>query len=316
MKFEYDLLDDNEKLVFALRSLYYHNGYKQYKMSKFEDYDLYSKNKDFLISDSLITFTDTNGRLKALKPDVTLSIIKNYKDAEGLRKVCYNETVYRVSKGTGSFRELMQTGIECMGNMGDTEIASVLDLAMESMAMISDKYILEISDLDLLSVFVERASSDPEVRKEILHSIAEKNQHGLMETAAKYELESAPIERLKKLITLYGAAEKVLPAMKKLVQTEKEQQLLTELEEKIGLLSVEKVKDHLILDFSLVNDMKYYNGITFQGFIEGIPDSMLSGGQYNRLMKRMGRKSGAIGFAVYLDALERFQLPDDLFGEV
>ncbi len=33
--------------------------------------------------------------------------------------------------------------------------------------------------------------------------------------------------------------------------------------------------------------------------------SVLSGGQYDRLMRKMGRSAGAIGFAVYLDELER-----------
>ena len=85
----------DEKIVYSLRSLYGKYGYAQYKMNKFEEYDLYVKNKDFLISDSVITFTDTNGRLMALKPDVTLSIIKNSKDIAGMvQKFYYNENKY------------------------------------------------------------------------------------------------------------------------------------------------------------------------------------------------------------------------------
>ena len=72
-----------EKVTFALRDLFSSYGYSRYKMSRFEEYDLYVRNKDFLISDSVITFTDTNGKLMALKPDVTLSIIKNGKDGQG-----------------------------------------------------------------------------------------------------------------------------------------------------------------------------------------------------------------------------------------
>ena len=34
---------------------------------------------------------------------------------------------------------------------------------------------------------------------------------------------------------------------------------------------------------------------------------MLSGGRYDRLLEKFGRKAGAIGFAVYLDALERME---------
>ena len=59
------------------------------------------------------------------------------------------------------------------------------------------------------------------------------------------------------------------------------------------------------VDFSVVNDMKYYNGFAFKGFIEGVPTGILSGGQYDGLMKKMGKTSQAIGFAVYLDELNK-----------
>ena len=67
--------------ILNLRHLYEHHGYVHYKMNKFEEYDLYVTNKDFLSGDSIITFTDTNGKLLALKPDVTLSIVKNFQDS-------------------------------------------------------------------------------------------------------------------------------------------------------------------------------------------------------------------------------------------
>ena len=40
--------------------------------------------------------------------------------------------------------------------------------------------------------------------------------------------------------------------------------------------------------------------------MNGVPAGVLSGGQYDGLMQKMGRTSRAIGFAVYLDLLERF----------
>ena len=49
----------------------------------------------------------------------------------------------------------------------------------------------------------------------------------------------------------------------------------------------------------------------FKGFISGVPDSVLSGGRYDKLMRRMKRKSKAVGFAVYLDTLERVDLHAD-----
>jgi hypothetical protein len=50
--------------------------------------------------------------------------------------------------------------------------------------------------------------------------------------------------------------------------------------------------------------MKYYNGVVFKGFINGVPGSVLSGGRYDKLMARLHDNSKAIGFAVYLDMLE------------
>ena len=66
-----------------------------------------------------------------------------------------------------------------------------------------------------------------------------------------------------------------------------------------------KLKSMLRIDFSVVNDIKYYNGIVFKGFIDGVPTGILSGGQYDKLMKKMGKSDKAIGFAVYLDEIEK-----------
>ena len=86
-------LKNEERAVFRLRELYRRHGYLPYKMSKFEEYDLYVRNKSFLVSDHILTFTDVDGKLMALKPDVTLSILKNCQGGPGLQKVYYHENV-------------------------------------------------------------------------------------------------------------------------------------------------------------------------------------------------------------------------------
>jgi ATP phosphoribosyltransferase regulatory subunit len=122
----------SEQAVQRLRELYRSYGYIQYKMSKFEPYDLYVHNKSFLVSEDILTFTDADGRLMALKPDVTLSIVKNAKEGAGLQKVYYSENVYRTSPMTRGFREIMQTGLECVGEMDLVAMGEVLSLAAEN----------------------------------------------------------------------------------------------------------------------------------------------------------------------------------------
>ncbi len=296
-----NVLNGDEKAAFGLRELYRSYGYHPYKMSKFEEYDLYVRNKDFLVSDNVITFTDTNGRLMALKPDVTLSIIKNGKDLPGTtEKVYYNENVYRISKGTHSYKEIMQAGLECIGHIDPYQILEVLTLAAKSLEQISDDSLLDLSHLGIVSDVLEQSGLSDGGKKAILGFLGEKNLHGALDLCAKEEISAPATEDIKKLITTYGDPETVLQELKQLSAG---QNYLAELETLVNALLKNGI-DRVRIDFSVINDMRYYNGIVFRGFVRGIPTGILSGGQYDKMMKKMGRKSRAIGFAVYLDLLE------------
>ncbi|MBO5223020.1 MAG: ATP phosphoribosyltransferase regulatory subunit [Clostridia bacterium] len=299
----YEVMTYDEKIAFSLRSLYAQNGYNKYRMSKFEEYDLYVKNKDFLVSGNVITFTDTDGRLMALKPDVTLSIIKNSKDNPNeLMKVYYNEHVYRVSKGTHSFKEIMQAGVECLGKVDNGVIASVLDLAKASLNKVSSSCALEISNLGIVEAVLDACGFTKSEKREIVVALGEKNEQLIKEHCLRKELSASLTDTVTKLVSVYGNCDKVLPLLDCFAissECEKEIQSLR------AIIATMKNTDGVIIDFSVTGDMRYYNGISFKGFVEGVPVSVLSGGQYDKLMAKMGRKSGAIGFAVYLDELDR-----------
>lgn len=305
-----------EEIVFALRSLYSKYGYSQYKMNKFEEYDLYVKNKDFLISDSVITFTDTNGKLMALKPDVTLSIVKNSKDIKGyVEKLYYNENVYRVSKGSHSFKEIMQVGLECIGDIDSYCISEVISLAAKSLKEISENAVLSISHLGLLNAILNPLNLSSDLKSQIIKCIEEKNEHELKSLCTQNEIDDNTALLISKLISLYGNAYEVINELKDLDESENYKAAFCEFEKILNLITDENIKAMLQIDFSVVSDAKYYNGIVFKGFIEKIPSSVLSGGQYDSLMKRMNKKSGALGFAVYLDMLDPLKSQIDEFEQ-
>lgn len=296
----------HEQVIFRLRALYNRYGYSQYKMSKFEEYDLYAHNKDFLISDSVITFMDTNGKLMALKPDVTLSIVKNSKDGSAaLQKLYYNENVYRVSKNAHCFKEIMQVGLECLGNIDDYCICEVLTLAAESLRSISDDCILDISHLGLLSQLIDAIGVSSDKKDALLKCIGEKNMHELDAICRQCGVADSHIDILKQAVAASGAPDKVLPKIKALISGITSTEPLEQLMRVIAALEDSSIKDMLRFDFSVVDDIHYYTGIVFKGFIHSLPSSILSGGQYDKLMQKMHRKSGAIGFAVYTDTLDR-----------
>ena len=291
-------LKGEEKVTMALRSLYTSYGYRPYKMSRFEEYDLYAANKDFLVSGNVITFTDTNGKLMALKPDVTLSIVKSVKDIKGaVSRICYDENVFRVSDKSGTFREIMQAGLECIGDIGLLELCEVAVLAQKSLLEISNNSMLTISHLGIIEEILKGISSEQATEK-ALEALSSRNTAALANLAEKYPESATELETLSRLCTLKGTNEEVL---EKLGKMGIDSITIGEIKTILSLLDETKVR----IDFTSVDGLKYYNGIVLRGYVQGVPVPVLSGGQYDKLMKRMGKKSKAIGFAVYLDALER-----------
>ena len=299
-------LDFTEQVTFSLRTLYNRYGYSPYKMSKFEEYDLYARNKDFLISDSVITFTDLNGKLMALKPDVTLSIVKNSADRPtGLQKLYYNENVYRVGKGTRTFREIMQIGLEALGQVDRYCIMEVLMLAAKSLKCISEEAILDVSHLGLLSEFLASIGIRPEETSRVLQYLGEKNLHELSAACRSAGITEENIALLTQLAALSGPVHQVLAQAELLLKGRVNDNLLADYIRILSALADTEIGNALYMDFSVVDDIHYYNGIVFKGFIQGLPTAILSGGQYDKLMTKMGRKDRAIGFALYTDLMER-----------
>ena len=305
MTMDNNMLKSGEQAVFELRALYQRYGYTPFKMSKFEEYDLYVQNKDFLVGDGIITFNDTDGKLLALKPDVTLSIIKNNRDGVE-SKVYYNENVYRISGSTHTFKEIMQTGLERIGNIDIYAMTEVVLLAVKSLEAVSEDYILDLSHLGLLSALVDALCVSESNKKKIIACVSEKNAHGLRELCASIGANTEITEKLAALISAYGKPKTVLPKLRALDAGEKAEEAIKELEIITDALDRVGYADRVNIDFSVVNDMSYYSGVFFRGFVDGIPEGILSGGRYDKLMRKMGRKSDAIGFAVYLNLLERF----------
>lgn len=293
-----------EQLAQKLGGLYGAYGYMAYSMSKFEEYELYLRNKDFLISDRVLTFTDTDGKLMALKPDVTLSIIKNTRDTADLQKLYYRENVYRPGSTQG-FREIMQVGLECMGNVDNYQILEVILLAVQSLQAVSNRCVLDVSHMGLLSGLLDKCGVEDNSKAKVLTAIGSKNAHEVRTLCEACGADSMPLEKLAKLS---GKSAAVMPELAELFA---DAPAFTDFRQLMEALEQTPAADYINIDFSVVNDMRYYNGIAFRGFVEGIPDGILAGGQYDTLMAKMGRKNKAIGFALYPDDLERIAASEE-----
>lgn len=303
MNFE-QCLKNEEKILFNLRYLYTKYGYLPFKMSKFEEYDFYARNKEFLVSDSVITFTDTHGKLLALKPDVTLSIIKNATEEKGAKnKVCYNENVYRVSGSTREYKEIMQAGLECIGDLDLYDMYEVVSLSAKSLALISKDYVLEISHMGILSALLDTVTTNSEFKSLVVDCVKKKSEHELRECCEKFGASEEATEMLTDLIKLYGTPSDVCDKLKKMKVSPEFDLATEELCQLCQLLESTEEYKSIRLDFSIVSDMNYYNGIVLAGYINGVCECVLFGGRYDKLVSKMGKNGGGVGFAIYTDLL-------------
>ncbi len=302
---KYNLRPD-ETATLELRGLYEKYGYKKYKISKFEEYSLYVENRDFFTGDKVLSFTDLDGRLLAMKPDVTLSIINNTRAEKGKsEKIYYIENVYRESKENHSFKEINQMGLEYMGDVTKYSILEVMVLAAESLKTIKEDYLLEISNMNYTMNFLRALQLSESVYLELLNNIRRKNITGISEAAEKAGLKNEVTDMLCRLPFLYGNPEEAVKrALEMALDTTMEEDV-RELEEYCRALREMGLSENIQLDLSMVNDIAYYNGIIFRGYIRDLPGCVLAGGQYDKAMKLFGKEAGAIGFAIYLDELTK-----------
>ncbi len=286
-------------------------GYKKYKMRKFEEYSLYLENKSFLTSEYVITFNDLSGKLLALKPDVTLSIVKNTKATELSReKLYYRESVYRLDSRTHEYKEIDQFGMEILGDIDSTATLEVISLAKETLIQTLKPSSLCISHMGFMSALLDFAAGDNfSLREKLTDCVKMKNTHDMETVFAQFGVTGERKEKFISANCVSGNFETALATLYNLAIPESKNSL-DELSELYTNLKACSLEDGIILDLSIITDTDYYNGIVFQGFVEGVHKNILSGGRYDKLASKFRDGIGAMGFAVYISELALLTKPE------
>ncbi|MDO4315144.1 MAG: ATP phosphoribosyltransferase [Oscillospiraceae bacterium] len=306
MELDLNILKPQERVSLQLRLLYEQAGFRQYHMGRFEEYGLYQENRRFLSSEQVITFTDLDGRLLALKPDVTLSIAKNAQVEPGeCGRFYYVENVYRPSQESHTFKEISQMGLECIGAVDDETTAQAVSLAIRSLALTGRDFVLEISHMGFVTGLFDAVGAPEAIRPRLLTCIRDRNAHELQKCGLEAGLSKQGTDALCRLSGLAGPWERVLEEAEPLALNAAMGAALTELRTLCAALAEQGQTEKLKLDLSLVNDMEYYNGLVVQGYLAGLPRAVLKGGRYDPLAAQFRRGARAVGFALYLDEMDR-----------
>lgn len=309
-----DYMKKDERITLELRELYERYGYTKVTVSDFEEYELYSENRNYLSENNLITFMNTDAQLMALRPDVTLSIVKNTSavQTEIAQKNYYVESVYRYSSENSDYKKIDQLGIECLDGNTDYANAEVLNLALESLSYINKNFIMDISHVGFVSGLLSHFNLEDEVVGNIFKNLHTKNIHDMSNALKDTNLSDEDMDKIISLCSLDGKFKPTIERARKIAINDQMTEALDELEEVYRIISLcgcDIYLDNINLDFSVVNDLDYYNGLIFRGYIENLSRVVLSGGRYDNLLKKLGKMRKGIGFAISLDELDRYFEP-------
>lgn len=291
-------------VISELAALYRQYGYKRYKPSSFEEYSLYQENKDFLISKNVITFSDLSGKLMAMRPDITLSLVKHTDVKDGYTaKRYYNEKVYRQSVGSKNYKEISQIGAEVLGAIDEATVAELTVLICKTLSAISRDYILDLSHTGFTHGLLNEFGLNG---RKVVGLLRAKNLHDFSVLAEKCGFSERQVNAFKVAVAESDCLEETLNNAARAALNCEMELAVDELRNLCGILKKFGLDNKINVNFSAVGNADYYNGIIFNGDINGIPHRVLTGGRYDKLLNKMGKEGGAVGFALYLGEIERY----------
>lgn len=194
-------------------------------------------------------------------------------------------------------------GLECIGAVDDGITAQAVSLAGKSLALAGRDFVLEASHMGFVTGLLDAVGAPEAARPRLLGCIRDRNRHELRAAAEEAGLSRQGADALCRLDALAGDWETVLAQAEPVALNAAMGAALGELRTLCAALESQGQK--LRLDLSLVNNMEYYNGLVLQGYVAGLPRAVLKGGRYDPLAEQFRPGAKAIGFALYLDELDR-----------
>ena len=305
-------MSKKDLVLLNIRKMYDSYGYKKISLPSFEEYDLYNENKDF-IDRNVLTVMSPNGKLLALRPDITLSVAKKVSKDQSLKysKIYYQENTYNLTKYVG-YEEDEQLGIELIGKESTFLDFEIINLAVKSLDIINKKSMIVLSHAGFISSIFENFDLEYEIKEQILDCINRKNSHDIQKILKRNEHISENVKKLiYKIPELSGNLENIEKELLKYEINDNTKKILSELKQLNSLLMKFYKKSKIIFDFSVVKNLNYYNGIILQGYIEDFPNVILTGGRYDKLFEKFGVDTGAVGFAILTDGLKGYYKDTD-----
>lgn len=254
-------------------------------------------------------FTDTDGRLLALRPDVTSAAARAAATLFAERKrplrLCYAAPVFRQQPQSHAEwrRESTQIGCELIGantRMADLEVLAIAAEFLRRLDL-EGSYAITLNDVGIFNGVAERLRLDATSREEMRQLIDVRNAADLERFLAPYT-SAAEAQSFAQLMQLSGKGE-TLELARSVISNDQSRTALDRLEGLWNVIGSLDLTDSFEIDLGDVARLDYYTGLTFKIYVKGAGHRIGSGGRYDGLIASFGKPEPAVGFVVDLDAL-------------
>ncbi len=292
----------------AAMSVFESWSYEEVITPSVDYYDLFEQGMGQAEAQRGFRFTDNDGRLLALRPDVTSSVARIAAtllvDRPRPLRFCYAAPVFKQQPQSHAEwrRENTQLGCELIGSNGVNADLEVLRLAADILSRLDlqSNYCITINHVEIFNGIAAQLELDTPAREQLRRLIDTRESAELNRFLQNYS--GADGRAFSQLAQLTGKRN-VLQAAREVIHNDRSLAALNALEALWSEIESCGLQNDFEIDLGDVPSLDYYTGLTLKVFVHGAGASVGRGGRYDGLTGNFGRAEPAIGFVLNLDAL-------------
>ncbi|NLU49194.1 MAG: ATP phosphoribosyltransferase regulatory subunit [Syntrophomonadaceae bacterium] len=251
----------------------------------------------------LFLFQNRDGRLLALRPDMTIPIARlastKLREEPLPLRLFYQANVFRCnSPQRGKYNEFWQIGVEMVGASGERADAEVIALAVETMNLLGvTDFQLSLNHIGIFNGLLQESGLLRDEQEELKLLVIKKDLVTLEKELAGWALPGDIREAFLMLPVLHGGLE-ILERVPGISRVPGAVAGVHELQRLFHALQAFGVEDRVVIDLGVLRGLDYYTGVVFEGYSSNLGYPLLGGGRYDNVMERFGWPNPATGFAI------------------
>lgn len=296
---------EREVVCSAVSSAFSSWGYERVETPVVEVYETLSAAAGDLQGTAFRLF-DVDGRLLALRPDMTVPIARLYAarmaHEPGAKRFRYEAQVFREHESLrGQSRQFTQLGIELVGVGGPVADAEVIAVFADALAAAGLRdFTIVAGDVAILLALIDATGLGDSWRAQMLAAAHDRNLVAFDGLAA-----SAPeriADALREVVRLRGGVE-AIGRCREIVEPLVGGREVARFAAMWELLEAAEAAGRVLADFGIIRSFDYYTGLVFEAYVPGLGVALGGGGRYDDLLSAYSAPAPAAGFAIGLERL-------------